>query len=106
MEMVDGGEGSQELTVESRVAGLVPDSFLEKNLWGDQDCWTSCWSTPPMCESEASTAREIGAPGMECTRMGMVERMSQAWPKAASRGGVQSNSLPGPLSVFGEGGQD
>ena len=53
-----------------------------------------------MCLSEAFTAREIGAPGMRCTRMGTAERMSQAWWKAASRGGDQSNSLPGPLRAL------
>ena len=50
--------------------------------------------------SEASTAREIGAPGMGCIRMGTVERMSRARWKAVSRGRVQSNSLQGPLRAL------
>ena len=59
----------------------VSDSFLEKKVRGDQDCCTCCWSTPPMCVSEASTARDIYAPGAGCKRMGMEERMSGAWLK-------------------------
>ena len=53
--------------------------------------------------SEASTAREIGAPGMGCTRMGNVERMSRAQQKALSRGRVQSN-IARALEGVGEGG--
>ena len=98
--MADGGESSQELTVEGGVAGLVLDSFLEKNFRGNHDCCTCCWSSPTTSVSEASVAKEIGAPGMGCTRIGTVERMSQAQRKAASRGGVQSNSLPGPLRAL------
>ena len=101
--MADGGEVSQELKVEGRVVGLsflVLDSFLEKKARGDQNCCTRCWSTPPACVSEASTAKEIGAPGMGCTRMGTEERMSRAGLKAASRVGVQSNSIPGPLRLL------
>ena len=32
--------------------------------------------------------------------MGTMERRSQAWQKAVSKGRVQSNSLPGPLRAL------
>ena len=95
--MADGGKSSKELMVEGGVAGL---GVRQLPRGPDQDCCTRCWSSPPTCVSEASSAREIGAPGMGCTRMGNKERMSQAWQKAASRGRVQSNSLPGPLRAL------
>ena len=57
-------------------------------------------STPTTCVSEASTAREIGAPGTGCKRIGTEKRMSRARLKAASRVGVQSNSLIGPLRAL------
>ena len=69
----------------------VSDFFLEKKARG---------STPPTVVSEASTAREIRAQGTGCTMMGTAERMSHAWWKAASRGGVQPNSLPGTLRAL------
>ena len=36
---------------------------------------------------------------MGCTRMGMAERRSPAWRKAANEGKIQSNSLPWPLRL-------
>ena len=55
--MEDGGEGSQELTVEGGVAGLGVGQLPGEESQGDQDCCTLCWCTPPTCVSEASTAR-------------------------------------------------
>ena len=58
-----------------------------------------------MCVSEASTAREIGAPGAGCMRMGMEERMSQARGKLHP--GLESNpTVYQALEVVSEGGQD
>ena len=62
--MANGGKGSQELTVKCGVVGLGVRQLPGEESQGDQDCCTGCWSTPPTCVSEASTAREIGAPGM------------------------------------------
>ena len=98
--MADGGKGSQELMIEGRVVGLGVRQLPGEEPRGDQDCCTRCWITPPTCVSEATTAREIGAPGMGCTRIGVVKRLSLARQKAASRGGVKSNSLPGPLRAL------
>jgi hypothetical protein len=40
------------------------ESFLLKNARGDQEPeLDSCCKTPPTCESEASTAKDIVAPG-------------------------------------------
>ena len=58
--MADGREGSQELTVKGGVVGLgVRQLPGEESQGGPIDCCKRCWSTPPMCVSEASTAREI-----------------------------------------------
>ena len=64
--MADGKEGSQELTVKGGIVGLGVGQLPGEEPQGDQDCCTLCWSTPPTCVSEASTA--TGAPGMGCTQ--------------------------------------
>ena len=64
-EVTNGGIGCQKLSVEGRVFGFVRRTFLgEKGKWGPGPR-RRCWRTAPMCESEASTAREIGALGSE-----------------------------------------
>ena len=52
-EVGDGGEGSQELTVEGGVVGLGVGQLPGEDR-GDQDCCKRCWSTPPTCISEAT----------------------------------------------------
>ena len=66
----------------------------------DQEEWSFCWRTALMWESEASTAREIGAPGSGWVRTGTEARRSFAWRKAESRAGDQGRDLPGPLRAL------
>jgi len=76
----------------------VSESFLEKKASGDQDLSRSCccW-TAPMCESEASTAREVGALHWGWTNSRTNER-SHEWSPA--------NGLPGTLESICEGSKD
>ena len=94
--MADDREGNQELTVKGREAGLgVGQLPGEESQGGPRLLHTLLEYPTHVCISD--TAREIGAPGTGCMRMGTEERMFRAWRKAVSRVGVQSNSLPGPL---------
>ena len=86
--MADGGEGSQELLVEGGVVGLrVGQLPGEEDKGGSRLLHT-------LLENPFHTV------------MSTAKKMSQAVQNAASRGGVQSNSLPGPLKGVGEGGQE
>ena len=50
-----------------------------------------------MCESEASTAREIGTLHWGCTNSGTDERSLFALEKVEFMSGVQEMAFPGPL---------
>ena len=52
---------------------------------------------PPTWESDASTAREMGASGSGCTNSGMAERSSLALVKADVMAEVQTIVFPEPL---------
>jgi hypothetical protein len=44
-------------------------SFLLKKASGNHEPWFNCCNTPPICVSDASTARETIAPGVGCTNL-------------------------------------
>ena len=97
--MADGGEGSQELTVESGVAGLGVWQLPGKEPQGgprlldtllEYSTYVCVWGIH--CKGDRSTRDGMHKDGHSGENVSSTR-------KAASRGGVQSNSLPGPLRV-------
>ena len=62
----------------------------------DQEEWSFCWRTALMWESEASTAREIGAPGSGWVRTGTEVRRSLVGQIEQSRMGDPGEIYPDP----------
>ncbi len=76
----------------------VGDNFLEKKASGDHPPFWYCCRTPPTCELEASTAREIEAPGAGCERGTTDMREALAASKAAVASADHNKTLGLPLS--------
>jgi hypothetical protein len=73
------------------------DNFLEKKASGDHPPFWNCCKTPPTCEFEASTAREIEAPGAGCERGTTDRREALAASKAAAASADHNKTLGLPL---------
>jgi hypothetical protein len=73
------------------------DNFLEKKASGDHPPFWNCCKTPPTCEFEASTAREIEAPGAGCERGTTDTREALAASKATVASAYHNKTLGLPL---------
>jgi len=74
------------------------DSFLEKKASGRQSSPSSCCSTPPTWESEASVTKEMVALGAGWVRETELTRAFFAARKAAAAEGGHESDFGAPLS--------
>jgi hypothetical protein len=88
----------QQLTVKRGVPGLCRRQLLRKECqW--MPCWfSSCCRTPPMWESDASTARERVAPGVGCESGTAATRAALTAENTSAAAADQSSDLGLPRS--------
>ena len=72
--MADGGEGSQELNVEGKVAGLSVRQLPEEE--GEGGTKAGAYVVGKILQYAYLRRLLLGATGMGCIRMGTAERMS------------------------------
>ncbi len=78
-------------------------NFCEKNANGRHALFSSCWRTPPTCESDASTAKASVAPGAGWESSTVATRAALAAVNASAAEAVHSSvfGLPRNRSVRG-----
>ena len=98
-EVVDGGEGGQQLPVKAEYLHSVEDNFLEKKPSGPQPLSSHCCRTPPMWASDASVANDSSPWGSRCASGTATTRAA----KDTCMSGDQTRTfrLPFSASVWG-----
>jgi hypothetical protein len=94
--MAEKADKSSRSNVECFNSG--EDNFLLKNASSNHVSSVNCCKTPPTWVSEASTAREMTAPGVGCTRLEQDANPTLPVTKAALADSDQTNIFRFPPS--------